>query len=294
MGTHITVLKTQTTNALKVKNGGIYVDATLGNGGHSMELLSTNVPLTLLAFDLDNSAISNFERLLEESGFAKQGNEWSKAGQKVVLANTSFAKLEAELGKFGINQIDGLIADLGWSTDQLETMPGLAYSKDSALDMRFDNSLGVTAADLLNALGPSELEKLFQRYSDLGYKLTKSLSQHIVNQRKVSAFATTTQLVEVITALTSDQRDVAQVFQALRIAVNGELDNLKQILVQGFKLLTAGGAIAVITFHSKEEEVVQQFIAEQKVKLEELIRPDVSELRDNLRSRSAKLWIIRK
>jgi len=294
MGKHITVLKQETVDSLNLKAGGIYVDATLGNGGHSMNILQTGLALTLITIDLDTNAIAGFDQQLTTSGFVKQGNQYVKGEQKVIVVQGNFATLKKLLSSLKINNIDGVIADLGWSTDQIETLPGLSYSQNTALDMRFDNSLAVTAADLLNALGLRELEQMFYKFADLRGALVRQLSQHIIDQRKVSAFATTTQLVEVITALTSDQRDVAQVFQALRIGVNSELTNLKDLLEQGYTMLNVGGKLGVITFHSKEEDVVFSFAKESGFGMPEAIRPTVAELRDNLKARSGKLWVLTK
>lgn len=296
MGQHITVLKQETVEALNLKSGGVYVDATLGNAGHSLEILSSKHDLTLIAIDLDKDAILNLESELEKLNFVRSGeeNKFTNNNQTVYILQANFANLQKELQKLSIDKIDGLIADLGWSTDQMDTVAGLSYSQESALDMRFDMNLAVTAADLLNALGLRELEQMFYKFSDLRGGLVRKLSQQIIDQRKERTFATTSQLVEVITALTSDQRDVAQVFQALRIAVNSELINLQELLVQAYKLLNQKGKLAIITFHSKEEDVIFKFAVDNKINVPEAIRPSVEELRNNLKARSAKLWVLEK
>lgn len=294
---HISVFKNEIVENLGVKATGTYVDLTLGAGGHSADILQKLKGGTLIAFDLEEKAIELF----------KQNN--SSKVNEIHLVNRNFGDLAAVLSELEITAVDGIIADLGWSSEQLERISGLSYrEEDKGLDMRFDENLGVTARDLLNALGRRELLVLFERYADIRGGLAQSLVDQILLERKFKPFDKVRDLVKVINKLTNSSRGkanfaslAARVFQALRIAVNSELSALQSLLPQAFAALAAGGTLQIITFHSGEERLVDEF-CQQIIKRNQadrlyptkFLQPSTTELRSNIRAHSAKLWGIRK
>lgn len=291
---HKSVLLTETIALLKVKEDGIYVDLTLGGGGHSLEILEKLKNGKLIAFDLDNESIANFKT-------KAKNNE----RERYKLVNDNFGNFAEYLEE----KVDGIIADLGWSTDQLKNLKGLSYNDDSApLDMRFDLNLGVKASDLLNALNRKELAQMFKEYSDIYGKGNKDLVEAILKARNTKLFESVGDLKQLIDKVFFKEKNknsfYSKVFQALRIAVNQELIRLKDMLNAGFENLNSNGRFLIITFHSGEAKIVQSFF-DEKVKSEEaeyitkkggdhFITPSVEELRSNINSRSAKLFGIEK
>lgn len=178
MTKHKSVLLQKIVEVLNPKNGGVFVDATLGGGGHTLGLISKfeglNSNLTIICFDQDEEAIRNFENKLIEIGFIKEGKWFSKNNIKVSLVNSNFENLKQSLEELEIKEIDGFIADLGFSTDQLEDYPrGFSFLQQGDLDMRMDKKSGVKAKDLLNGLYKTELEKLFKEFGDLTWEAKK-------------------------------------------------------------------------------------------------------------------------
>ncbi len=327
---HISVFGKEIIKELNISSTGTYVDLTLGGGGHSKSILDNLTTGTLICFDVDNEAIRQFIEGLD--GYKKEelanGSDDSEHIQKgkvkevtVITVNANFVKLQPTLRKLGIDGVDGVIADLGWSIEQLERVPGLSFKQDEELDMRFEEGLQVKAKDLLNALGKSELKNLFSTYADIRGKQLEDLVNRIIDQRKLTPITTTGQLVEIVSNLEpfakkqiqelsaevhqvspETQRLVARVFQALRIAVNLELSTLQNVLPQAWEALAENGRLLVITFHSGEENVVRSvfgsMIAENKAQSifdDTLFQvPSVEELRQNLRARSARLFGVSK
>lgn len=293
---HITVLLNETIALLQIKEDGIYADLTLGGGGHSLEILKRLKSGKLISFDLDQSAIKNFEtRLIEE----KIDHSLS------TVVNSNFKDLSDHLD----SKADGIIADLGWSTDQLENLEGLSHSNELAdLDMRFDSNLGVKASDLLNAFNRNELSKMFKEYSDIYGKQNDDLVEEILKFRSSKLFQSVGDLKQVIDKVFFREKNknsfYSKVFQALRIAVNQELSNLQEMLERGYENLNSSGKFLIITFHSGESKVVKSFFDEKvqngeakyltKKLGEVFVTPSVDELRENINSRSAKLFGIEK
>lgn len=319
---HIPVFNNEIVDYLNVKPGGCYVDLTLGGGGHSSKILSGLNGGTLVAFDLDRQALQKFT---DELGEKVEENETISSVQfganKVYLVNDNFTNLSQVLQSLNLSHVDGIIADLGWSTEQLSRVPGLSFSQpDMILDMRFGKQSQVTAADLLNGLHAGELQQLFMQNADLKVGEAKKLSQAIIDFRQRRGINKVADLLQIIdSAFTSainkqkyDSRKrfsggttvrnmPARVFQALRIAVNSELSTLQSMLDQAWNALAAGATLQVISFHSAEDRVVAQYFASliTEVKAErlygsEFLLPSVEELTQNLRARSAKLRGIRK
>lgn len=295
MHKHISVLTKPLLENFRQTEPKVIVDATLGAGGHTLAIAQEVQPKKLIAFEVDQYAWQKFATERKAKLFSEDIYEL-KAETELLLVNRNFDQLAATLRELGVTSIDGLVADLGWASEQLQSIPGLAYSSESNLDMRLDRNLQVRASDLLNGLYKQELAKLFTLGTDLQKKEIRNLLTNILNFRKNQLFTTTTDLNQVISQTFGKQEQVggkrAQVYQALRIAVNSELPSLQSLLEQTWELIKPGGVVQVITFHSGEEKVVKTFY--QNYGLVEVVRPTVAELRQNLRARSAKLWVLRK
>jgi 16S rRNA (cytosine1402-N4)-methyltransferase len=294
---------------LAPKSGGIYVDGTLGGGGHSRQILEASRPDgLLLAFDRDEEAIRvTAERL---SGY----------GDRVRLFHSNFSDLECALKEAGIVAIDGMLLDLGVSSYQLDKGDrGFSFLQDAPLDMRMDTSSGETAGDLVNNLPEKELAGIISTYGEERWAVR--IAKRIVEARKTVSFKTTLQLVDVVKGSIPRAKweerihPATRTFQALRIAVNRELESLEKGLVDGIKMLRGGGRIAVISFHSLEDRIVKNTFRDfakgcvcpksaplcvcGKVPLLKVITgkpvlPGYEEIASNPRSRSAKLRVAEK
>ncbi len=309
---HKTVLKNKIRKIVEDNaKGEVYVDATLGAGGHFFLildfLLSQNDEKILIGFDLDQKALENSKNKLEkayEFKKTKTGNILIKDKIKVILINENFKNIKSSLKKYEISKIDFVLADLGLTQDEIENyLKGFSYNKyNEILDMRIDNRLNVKASDLLNALSPKELEKLFSKFADIK---DKTLSREIVKRRRFKLFKTTGDLLKLINNLhfknarLKTENFKARVFQALRIAINLEFENLRIFLDDSFNLLNINGIMAIIFFHSGEDDIIKNFFDKnfRKQRLEyikKLDRADIQELKENPRSASAKLRVIKK
>lgn len=298
---HVSVLLQPAIIALNIQPGDSVVDVTLGGGGHSKEILKRlQRKGKLYAFDLDTKAILRFENYCLTNGFVKHDQVLQKDEVKVFLFNTNFINLKECLNSVKVNSI---IADLGLSADEYAT-GGFSYTKNQFLDMRLDNSLKVTASDLLNGLYEKELISLFENLADIEF--ASKLAKLIIKQRNNSKITTTGQLRNIIQKIVpfksrkgASQNPEAKVFQALRMAVNNEISSLKQFLPQAFEVLSSGGRIGVITFHSVEDRVVKNFfkslVEDNTAKyIYKILKPEESEIQSNKKSRSAKLRVIKK
>ena len=306
---HKSVLLKESIDLLNPKKG-TYVDCTLGGGGHSLEILSQlEDSSTLISLDFDSVGISRFRKELIANGYKQSGKGFTKNKVKVHLEKSNFSKLKEVLKKYNIEKINGCIADLGISSDQLENYDrGFSYINDGPLDMRMDQTLNVKAEDLVNGLYQNELEKLF-RLSDEKY--AKKISKEIVKERKKKRIKTTKHLTNIIKKSLFPKRKKRQynykdlnpywlksamrVFQALRIAVNSELNSLQVLLPQALESLVAGGNFVVISFHSGEAKLIKTFFKkmekEDRIKIltKKPIMPTEIEIQKNNRSRSAQL-----
>lgn len=303
MTKHKTVLLHETIDWLNPKDGGVYVDATLGGGGHALSLLSRLTDLTLVVIDVDDFALDNFSKLLIANGFKQDSDQLVNAEQRVILCRSNFRSIGEILHKKKISDVDGIYADLGFSSDQLEGY-GMSFLNEEKLDMRLDKDLKVTAKDLVNGLYVKELDNLFSKLGDV--RFSKQLAKAIAQQRAKSLIETTSDLRKIVQKIVpfhkrigTNKHPEAKVFQALRIAVNDELGALREFLPQGFEALRQGGVLAVISFHSGEDRIVKNFCyqkaeAGEAEFIQKLIKPSQKEIESNPRSRSAKLRIISK
>ncbi|OOE12030.1 16S rRNA (cytosine(1402)-N(4))-methyltransferase RsmH [Fictibacillus arsenicus] len=305
---HITVLKQESVDALNIKPDGIYVDCTLGGAGHSALILSQLETGQLYAFDQDDKAIENARQVLKEY----EG--------KFTIVRSNFRYIKEELNRLGVHEVDGILFDLGVSSPQLdEADRGFSYQHDSELDMRMDQTSELTAKQIVNEWSFNELMKIISRYGE--EKFAKQIARKIEAAREKKEIQTTGELVEIIKdaipapARRTGGHPAKRTFQAIRIAVNDELNAFEDALKDSIELLNIGGRIAVITFHSLEDRACKNILKrastgpelppglpvipeEYKPTLKLITRkpivPTENELEENRRSRSAKLRIAEK
>lgn len=297
---HIPVFKNRIAELLNLSKDAVVVDATLGAGGHSFEIWEQMISGKLVSFDVDKHSIERLVAL--DSGWQEFTiGVWAlHEGTKTwYLANANFKNIATILRSLAIHKVDVVLADLGWSTDQLGAIAGLSYSKDldAQLDMRFSPELQVTAADLLNNLSRDQLKTLFEGNADIYGKQCFWLIDKIVQGRPLSKVSDLLKILEDADKFGIENL-VPRVFQALRIAVNSELSTLQSFLSEIPRYLGRGGRLMVITFHSGEEKVVERLAAEwqkqgviAKNQQASYLRPTVDELKENISARSAKLYI---
>ena len=288
---HEPVLKKEIIEALNITKGKKYIDCTLGDGGHSIEILKRGG--SVLGLDINEESLSRATDRIKKEGL---GSEFTPA-----LGN--FKKIEQLANSNNFSQVDGILYDLGYSSYQLdESEIGLSFQKDNPLDMRLDTTLGVTAADLINALPEKQLAELIFRYSQEA--LARKFVRAIVNARSLKKIETTKQLADLLASQSPLGYEKGRIhpatrtFQALRIVVNDELENLAQSLPQASRLLLPGGFLIVISFHSMEDKLVKQFSQSAgpniKMVTKKPIMPSDEEITRNVRSRSARMRILEK
>ena len=292
---HKSVLLQEAVDGLNVRKGKKYIDATLGGGGHSLAIIKHGG--IVLGLDADQEAIE----------FVQKNYEARIKNHELKVARGNFADIDKLAKDAGFEKVAGILFDLGVSSHQLDTAErGFSYLKSGPLDMRMDQRLGVKAKDLINALGKKELYDLFRELG--GEHHAHDISERIVNRRKLKPFETTDELVEVLADSYgfSDVSDFAKatsskkVFQSLRIAVNDELDVLKEVLPKALYLLEKNGRMAVITFHSLEDRIVKQAFVrfenqgDGKVITKKPILPTREDIKANSRSKGAKLRVLEK
>jgi 16S rRNA (cytosine1402-N4)-methyltransferase len=289
---HSPVMLTEVLQALEPRAGGRYVDGTLGGGGHASAVLDASAPDgRLLGLDADETAVARARALLDSYG------------DRVMLTHASFRQLRHAAESNGFAGCDGVLFDLGLSSDQLAAPDrGFSFQVDGPLDMRFDRSHGRTAADLLNQASERELANIFYRYGE--ERRSRRLARIVVEQRQARPFARTSELLAAVETALGHRRGhvhpATRAFQALRIAVNDELNAIEDGLDAAVEILLGGGRLAVISFHSLEDRIVKRFIRSRSgdaavPSLQPLTRkplvPHAQERRANPRSRSAKLRV---
>jgi 16S rRNA (cytosine1402-N4)-methyltransferase len=282
--THIPVLLEETMEALAVRSGGRYIDCTLGAGGHALAILERSSPGgQLLGIDADPEAITTARARLE----AYKGS--------ALLINQNFANLKDTCIKYGFLPVHGILFDLGLSSLQLEgSGRGFSFQRDEPLDMRLSPSQEVNAADILNTTPELELARLIRTLGE--ENKSRRIAHYIVRERPLK---TTLQLVGTIERAVGGRRGrihpATRTFQALRIAVNHELENLESALSQALDLLGLGGRLVVISYHSLDDRIVKRFMQEEarkaslKLVYKKVVTPSRAEVHFNPRSRSAKL-----
>ncbi|MBN1162328.1 16S rRNA (cytosine(1402)-N(4))-methyltransferase RsmH [Patescibacteria group bacterium] len=285
---HKPVLLSEVIAHLKPERGKKFIDATLGDGGHTVELLKCGAEV--LGIDYNEQSLERAISRVDGEGLGAQFTS--------VLGNFKNIDKIAEDNNF--KNVDGVLYDLGFSSYQMdESGIGMSFQKDEPLDMRLDKSLGVTAADLVNALSEKELAKLIYEYSD--ERFAKKFAKAIVKSRNLEKIQTTKQLAEVLVGASSSAYEHGRIhpatrtFMALRIAVNDELENLRISLPRAAHTLSSGGFLIVITFHSLEDKLAKEFGHSAQPIIKEVnqrpITPSEEEVTANIRARSAKMRV---
>jgi 16S rRNA (cytosine1402-N4)-methyltransferase len=294
---HIPALLDESIEGLNIRSDGVYVDVTFGGGGHSMEILKYLTTGKLIAFDQDEDAGMN-----------------APEDKRFIFLNQNFRFLKNNLLFIGIKSIDGLIADLGVSFHQFdEPGRGFTFRHDAPLDMRMNKSNPLTAASLIQTVDEPVLANIFFRYGELTN--SRRIAKEIISARKGDPIATTGDLLSAIRKLTpvrQEHKFYAKIFQALRIAVNHEIEYLKEMLLQALEMLNKGGRLVIITYHSLEDRVVKNFLRtgnfegiekkdfygnrETPFRLinRKIIIPGDEEIARNNRARSARLRVAEK
>ena len=302
---HYSVLLNEAVEGLDIKENGIYVDCTLGGAGHSLEILKRLKNGKLYAFDQDNVALENAKEKLAEYS------------DKVVFIKSNFVNLKEKLAEHDVHEVDGVLYDLGVSSPQLDTPErGFSYNYDTRLDMRMDTDAKISAYEVVNEYSYHDLVKIFYRYGEENF--SKQIARNIEKRREIKPIETTFELVEIIKeSIPAVKRRTGghpakRVFQAIRIAVNNELSVFEDSLEQAIDIVSVGGRISVITFHSLEDRICKQIfnsyskskdipknlpimpeesLSKLKVITRKPIYPSDIELEENNRSRSAKLRV---
>ncbi|MDI6602137.1 MAG: 16S rRNA (cytosine(1402)-N(4))-methyltransferase RsmH [Thermoanaerobacteraceae bacterium] len=305
MDEHKPVLLMETVELLNVKKDGIYVDGTIGSGGHAMEILKRLENGKLIGIDRDRNAMEIA---------CKNLNNYM---DKLVLIKDNFKNIKNIIGELGIDRIDGVVLDLGFSSIQVDDPArGFSYQSEGPLDMRMDEEEILTAKDIVNKWSEKDIAKIISEYGE--EKWSSRIAKFIVEAREKQEISTTTQLAEIIKsaiparARRSGPHPAKRTFQALRIAVNSELNMLHEAILDFVDILKPGGRICIISFHSLEDRIVKQTFKKlenpcickpdvpvcvcgqkQKLKLitKKPILPDLVEIEKNPRARSARLRV---
>lgn len=299
---HISVLLNEVIESLNIKPDGIYIDGTAGGAGHSSEIAKRLTSGMLYALDQDPDAVAVATERLKDL--------------PATVIKSNFKEMDSVMAEVGVSGVDGILLDLGVSSYQLDTAHrGFSYHKDAPLDMRMSQS-GISAEDVVNTFSENELKDIFWRFGE--EKFSGRIANKIVTARENKKIETTLELAEIIAsavpaAARRDGHPARKCFQALRIAVNGELDVLNEVLDKAFDLLNKDGVLAIITFHSLEDRMVKQRFKEYitgctcpsdfpvcvcgktprgRLLTRKPIEPSKEELEYNPRSRSAKLRVI--
>ncbi|MBQ4559011.1 MAG: 16S rRNA (cytosine(1402)-N(4))-methyltransferase RsmH [Tyzzerella sp.] len=306
---HTSVLLEETVDGLNVRPDGIYVDGTLGGGGHAYEVCSR---------------LSNKGRFIgidqDEAAIEAAGARLSDFGERVTIVRSNYCDMRLRLQELGIDKVDGIVLDLGVSSYQLDTAErGFSYRVDAPLDMRMDRRQKMTAKDIVNDYSEMDLFRIIRDYGE--DKFAKNIAKHIVMEREKGPIETTGQLIEIIKrAIPMKFQKTAghpakRTFQAIRIELNRELEVLRDTLDDMIDLLNTDGRICIITFHSLEDRIVKSIfkrnedpctcpshfpvcvcgnVSKGKVITKKPILPSIGELEENSRSKSAKLRIFEK
>ncbi len=292
---HKTVLLSEAIDNLNVSAGEKYIDATVGGGGHTREILKRGG--IVLGIDADEEAIEYADKdlRLKIKGLS--------IGKNLILAKGNFKDIDRIAKDNGLGLVRGIIFDLGVSSYQLDTPTrGFSFQSNGPLDMRMDKDLSVKARDLVNSLTKRELIELFTRLGE-EYK-APVIAEEIIKARANEPIVTTLELVEIVKKAVPNYsykiNPATKVFQALRIAINDEINNLKESLPKALKLLDKSGRLVVISFHSLEDRIVKNLFREWeqmglgKIVIKKPITPRAQEIEENRRSRSAKLRVFEK
>lgn len=259
----------------------VYVDCTLGGGGYTKKILDSTEDSVVIAVDRDVHAITHCRNVL------------SNYIERIIFMQRNFGDIANIVKDAGFESVDGIVMDLGLSTYQLSHEAGFSYQKDTALDMRADKSQELTAGDVMNTYDEKALAEIFYTYGEMRY--SRQIAKEIIQQRKIKSFDTTFDVVELLKSKVPPRflnSDLSRLFQAIRIEVNNELENLKQVLEESTGVLNEGGRIAAVSYHSLEDRIVKNaFRSDEKLLVitKKPVEATEEEIAVNVRSRSAKL-----
>lgn len=303
---HISVLKDEVINEMRIKPDGLYLDGTIGGGGHSYEIAKRLTTGKLVGIDRDQDALD----------FA--GNRLSEFKDNIILIKGDFKNMRELLMPYGLFGFDGILLDIGVSSYQIDNKDrGFTFSGESKLDMRMDESQDLSAYEVVNEYDLDRLTEIFFKYGEERY--SRRIARKIVEEREKAPIVLNSDLVELIKisipyeAKKSEIKIIARIFQAIRIEVNDELESLKKVIPDALSLLKKGGRLEIISFHSLEDRIVKEAfnyaakdcicdpkapictcdkVKEGRVITKKPIIPSKEEIRNNSRSRSAKLRVI--
>lgn len=294
---HKPVLYSEVITYINPKGSGVYIDCTLGNGGHAEGILCKTVPGgTLIGIEVDPERLDFAAARLE------------KFNERCIFVNDNYKNLSLIMRKLNVREVDGVLLDLGVATEHFtDAKRGFSILREGPLDMRLDQRQRLTAAHIVNKWKPEKLEKLFWAYGE--ERKARFIVNNIVKARKQRPIETTKDLADIVAAAVSRQRPgkskvpgyrihpATRTFQALRIVVNNELENIKLVLQQTVDILKPDGVLCIISFHSLEDRIVKNFFRdsdELKIITKKPIVASREEMMDNPRSRSAKLRVAQK
>ncbi len=295
---HTPILLSQVVAGLNIKQNGIYVDMTFGSGGYTRAILDSKKNITVIAFDFDKDALQN--KIIDD---------------RLYLFHSNYRFFNHFLEYLNISAVDGIVADLGISSYQIDTPSrGFSFRYESKLDLRMNQESKTTASDIINKYSEEELTKIFREYGEIPF--AAKISKAIVAQRNLQAINTTTQLIETLKPFVQQGKEhkmFAKIFQALRIEVNDELNSLKEMFIKSLEFLKPVARMCVVTYHSLEDSIVKNFYRSGNIYGEikkdikgnpintpfklinkKPIVPDENEKKENNRARSAKLRIAEK
>jgi len=295
---HIPVLVKEVIEYLNPQPGENFIDGTCGAAGHTLAILEKNYPNgKMMCFDWDSESLDRAKKIMAEKD--------DKLLERTIFINDNYANFKKRTIENNFSPINGILLDLGFSSDQLEASGrGFSFLKDEPLDMRYDQSNDLPAREIINHWQKNEIEKILKEYGQEPW--ARKISEAIVSFRKVKTILTTKELLGVISTAIPQKLQHARIhfttrtFQALRIAVNNELGNLQRSLPEAIDILVSGGRLAVISFHSLEDRIVKNFFREQakigqgEILTKKPIMAGEAEVQINPRSRSAKLRVFKK
>jgi 16S rRNA (cytosine1402-N4)-methyltransferase len=297
---HVPVLLKEVLEYLNVERAEKFVDATAGSGGHIFAIASANPKAYILGIDLDQASLADLQKAVDQKGL----------GQRIKLAQGNYKHIDKIVTNEQFGTVDGILVDLGFSSTQLEDAArGFSFQQDASLDMRYDQSQSLTAAEVVNRYSQKDLERIIAEYGE--DRFYRAIAKKIVEARKVAPIKSTAALARLIPHPDGKRR----VFQALRIEVNRELENLKEFLPKALVLLAPGGRLVIISFHSLEDRIVKEFFREKakdcvcppefptcvcdkasevRILTRKPVTASEEEIVNNLRSKPAKLRAIEK
>ena len=286
---HLPVMLHEVERYLITKDIGYYVDCTFGGGGHSLFLLKKYKNIKIIAFDQDTDSLTRFN----------ENKNLQEFKNRIIFCNDNFKNIEKNLKDLNIEKVNGLMADLGVSSKQLDNKErGFSFNSDAILDMRMNRNNNLTAYDIVNSFDKDKLQEIFFKYGEESF--SKQIAEKIVEQRIKGSIKTCNQLKDIVCKEKIKKRKTnpaTKIFQALRIYVNDELGSLQEMLNSISKILNTNSRAVILTYHSLEDRIVKQTFKqnkELKIINKKVIIASDKELKENSRSRSAKLRVAEK